>query len=192
MKTQSKQNGFTLLIAILMSGLFLIIGATIFKIALVELTLSSIGKDSQIAFYAADAGAECALYWEKHYYPGGDDTSGSAFNVGDYVTPQIPPGLSFKDSNRNRIIATSLATYNPPALPIISCFRQPVQNFQVSGISAYTRFLINQAGFCVDVDVYKEDGGGGSLKTTIISRGYNTCDITSPRRVQRTIRVDLI
>jgi hypothetical protein len=39
------------------------------------------------------------------------------------------------------------------------------------------------SGRCASVDVFKN-----TATTTIISRGYNTCDIENPRRVERAIR----
>ena len=76
METRKKKHrggapdaGFTLLLAALISSIVLVLGASIFGIAQKELTLSSIGRDSQFAFYAADTGAECALYWDiRHQY----------------------------------------------------------------------------------------------------------------------------
>src|SRR3989338_5832622 len=55
--------GFALLFAMLASSVMLSIGLAILNIALREVTLSSYGRESVIAFYVADAGAECALYW---------------------------------------------------------------------------------------------------------------------------------
>ncbi len=60
----SRQRGFTLLLAALISSIVLAVGAAIFGIAQKQLTLSAIGRDSQFAFYAADTAAECALYWD--------------------------------------------------------------------------------------------------------------------------------
>lgn len=57
-------RGFTLLIAVLISGILLSLGYAIFNIASKEITLSSSGRESQFAFYAADSGIECALYWD--------------------------------------------------------------------------------------------------------------------------------
>lgn len=57
-------RGFTLLIAVLVSGILLALGFAIFNIASKEITLSSSGRESQFAFYAADSGIECALYWD--------------------------------------------------------------------------------------------------------------------------------
>ncbi len=58
------QRGFTLLLAVFVAGLLLTIALAISGITLKELLLSSAGRESQFAFYAADSGAECALYWD--------------------------------------------------------------------------------------------------------------------------------
>ncbi|MFA7309653.1 MAG: hypothetical protein WC050_02000 [Candidatus Paceibacterota bacterium] len=63
----SGKRGFTLLLAALVSSIVLSLGSSIFLIAKKQITLSSIGRDSQFAFYAADTGAECALYWDVRY-----------------------------------------------------------------------------------------------------------------------------
>lgn len=58
------QKGFTLLFAALAGSLLFSVGIAIANIAIRELALSSAGRESQFAFYAADSGAECALYWD--------------------------------------------------------------------------------------------------------------------------------
>ncbi|MCW9054434.1 MAG: pilus assembly PilX N-terminal domain-containing protein [Candidatus Pacebacteria bacterium] len=63
--TTRDQDGFTLLLAVLIAGILLAIGLAIFNITIKGLLLSSSGRDSQFAFYAADTGAECALYWDQ-------------------------------------------------------------------------------------------------------------------------------
>ncbi len=63
-KNVQKNKGFVLLIAVVLSSLLLSIGLAIFNTTLKELELSSLGRDSQFAFYAADSGMECALYWD--------------------------------------------------------------------------------------------------------------------------------
>lgn len=67
MITHTRQKGFTLLLATLTSSLLLILGSTVFNIIQKEIVLSSLGRDSQFAFYTADAGAECALYWDMRH-----------------------------------------------------------------------------------------------------------------------------
>lgn len=62
-------RGFTILLAALVSSVVLALGVAVFQIAYKQLLLSTIGRDSQHAFYAADSGAECALYWDaRHDY----------------------------------------------------------------------------------------------------------------------------
>ena len=65
--TLKRQRGFTLLLAALVASITLALGSAIFEIAQKEVTLSSVGRDSQYAFYAADTGAECALYWDMRF-----------------------------------------------------------------------------------------------------------------------------
>lgn len=60
----SSTAGFTLLFAVLVGGLLFSIGIAIANIALKEIVLASAGKESETAFYAADTGTECALYWD--------------------------------------------------------------------------------------------------------------------------------
>src|SRR3989344_2749924 len=59
------ERGFTILFAMLISSLALAIGVAIYDITVRELDLSSTATQSQYAIYAADTGAECALYWDS-------------------------------------------------------------------------------------------------------------------------------
>lgn len=63
--TLNTSGGFTLLVAVLAGSLLFSAGMAIANIALRELALSSAGRESQFAFYAADTGTECALYWDR-------------------------------------------------------------------------------------------------------------------------------
>lgn len=58
------KRGFVLLYAVLVASIALSIGLSLYAITLKELIISSSSRDSQFAFYAADAGTECALYWD--------------------------------------------------------------------------------------------------------------------------------
>jgi Tfp pilus assembly protein PilX len=60
----TQQRGFTLLLATLLASLMLVLAASMFTLVQKEVILSSLGRDSQFAFYAADSAAECALYWD--------------------------------------------------------------------------------------------------------------------------------
>ncbi|MEK7530880.1 MAG: hypothetical protein AAB573_03345 [Patescibacteria group bacterium] len=60
-------RGFTLLMAILTAGIMLALGYAIFNIVSKEILLSSAGRESQFAFFAADTGIECALYYDSKF-----------------------------------------------------------------------------------------------------------------------------
>ncbi len=69
------KKGFTLLFAVLISSLLLSIGIAILSVTLKQLLLSSSGRESQFAFFAADTGQECAKYWDRHDVNGDLGTS---------------------------------------------------------------------------------------------------------------------
>jgi hypothetical protein len=68
----NSHKGFTILFALLIVSLLLGTALSISNLTEKRLVLSSIGKQSQISFYAADTGVECARYW---------DTQANAFNT---------------------------------------------------------------------------------------------------------------
>ncbi len=63
-KTRNLSEGFALIFAILASSLLVSIALAIWNIASREVVFSSFGRESQLAIFAADSGAECALYWD--------------------------------------------------------------------------------------------------------------------------------
>jgi|TARA_Y100000310_G_scaffold345866_1_gene471954 hypothetical protein len=141
------KKGFTLLLAVLISSLLLAIGLAIFNITIKELLLASSGRESQFAFYSADTGTECALYW---------DLKQGAFSTS----------------------TTSSINCNGTAIPGMGGGGYGAQNvFQLD---------FSPEPYCAIVTVTKTTG---PERTTIESRGYNSCDTGNPRRVERAIRV---
>ncbi len=57
-------NGFTLLLSLLIVSVLLSISLGISEIVLKETVISGFGRDSLKAFFAADSGVECVLYWD--------------------------------------------------------------------------------------------------------------------------------
>lgn len=64
-KNRKNKEGFVLLLVILLISVILVIGLGVFDIVLREILISSIGRESQKAFYAADSALECVRYWGK-------------------------------------------------------------------------------------------------------------------------------
>ena len=65
-----ENSGFTLLVAIVTTSMLLIVSFVVVNVALKQLTLSYSSQESQYAFYNADSGTECAIYWDLKNPPG--------------------------------------------------------------------------------------------------------------------------
>lgn len=59
MKTR---RAFTMLMSVLIASILLALGYEIYNLAVKDVNLSSSGRESQFAFFAADTGIECALW----------------------------------------------------------------------------------------------------------------------------------
>jgi hypothetical protein len=64
MHKNKNNKGFTLLIAIITTSMLLIVSFVVVNIALKQIILANAARESQYAFYAADSGTECAVYWD--------------------------------------------------------------------------------------------------------------------------------
>lgn len=64
-KLKNKSRGFTLFVSLIVASLLLAIGFSIGNILIKQLILTQSGNGTQVAFYAADSAAECALYWDR-------------------------------------------------------------------------------------------------------------------------------
>ena len=60
-----KNKGFVLLFAVTLAAIFLSIALGIASVSLKEVNFSTSVKNSNDAFYSADTGIECALYYDK-------------------------------------------------------------------------------------------------------------------------------
>ena len=167
-------RGFTLLLAALIASIVLALGAAIFSIAQKEVALSSIGRDSQFAFYAADTVAECALYWD--------------FRFGYFAT-STPANAQNPTCEGQLLNATGRSDTYPYTMT-----SQQMDFFQdVSPVG----------GYCTEVSVQKCDGPISTngtcthssppvIHTVIHANGYSTnCAsvLESPRSLQRTVEL---
>lgn len=65
--TKRKTNasrGIAIYIAVTITAALILVSISIVNIALKQISISGSGRDSQNAFYAADSGAECAIFWD--------------------------------------------------------------------------------------------------------------------------------
>ena len=148
----------------LVGSLALAIGIAIYDLTVRELDLSSTATQSQYAIYAADTGAECALYWDFKC-PGSLCSAGSAFATSSYsIGPLAGSGVTCNGID----ITSSLGS--PAAGPS----------------SATTTFTItfSPQPYYVTVQVEKS---GTPMLTTVTSKGYNTQ--SGPNKLERVLFV---
>ena len=129
--------GFTLLLAALIASIVVALGVSIFRLSQKEITLSSIGRESQFAFYAADSSSECALYWDVQHGSFGS------------TTPSTPPtcdGQTLTTSGHSLILPYTVTfQYEPNGI---------CATVNVTKNSTHPRTLIRADGYnvsCEDV-----------------------------------------
>ena len=168
-----KNKGYTLLFSVLISSLLLTIGLAILMISKKELLLSSSGRESQFAFYAADTGVECAMYSDF-------GVNGGAFSD----KTNSPPLLKCNGQNSIKPTGPSIVSSPPNTDTVEFTFKIPLDRSGNANLPLPCAFVT------VDKQ-YSKDPGTPLLKTIIQSKGYNTgCDVTTdPRKVERGLRV---
>jgi Tfp pilus assembly protein PilX len=63
--SKAAQRGFTLLVAVVLTSVMLSIALALLDVSFKEVVLASTARQSAAAFYAADTGLECALYYDQ-------------------------------------------------------------------------------------------------------------------------------
>lgn len=198
--TNIKTAGFTLFVALVVSSMLLAVGFSLSNIILKQLIFSNSGKESQLAFYAADSGAECALYWDRKDRLGMTTYSGTFATTSDAAESlDIYCGMGMSgETDAPTAKVGSLEKYG--------------DNF-----SATTTFYVDyrdpnevlQHKACAKVTVSKWlDTATGVERTRIDSRGYNApfegvvgfldtpgdiggrCSISNSRVIERAVRLD--
>ena len=156
--------GFAMLFSVLISSLLVVIGLSIFSITLKELAISTSARESQIAFYAANSGMECALYW---------DLKQNAFATTTNIYEDARVGGITANCDGARVNSsyskTGQKTKTIASFPVISS--------------------TDTEGPCADINVIKEEIAG-KMTTTIESQGKNICG-ASGRRVERGLRASI-
>lgn len=161
-----KNKGFTLLIAIVVTSIMLLVSFVVTNIALKQIVLADAGVESQYAFYNADSGADCAIYWDLV------NSGSSAFATS--TTGNITCGSNSNITTGNQTIQTV-----PTQLSLIGG----------GGISNPTSiFQLDYTKGCAIVSVTKFDNGN----TTVSSKGYNTCDVDAIKRYERGITITYV
>ncbi len=163
-------KGFTIFFAMLVGSLALSVGLAIYDLTVRELDLSGTATQSQYAIYAADTGAECALYWDSKCNVGSCLSAGSAKSAFPTSTSSVVPSSGISCGG----------------LDIAASWTQTI-----TASAATTTFTVTflPKPYCAKVDVAKS---GSPTQTTIVSRGYNApCPpaLSGATRLERVLQV---
>lgn len=197
-----QKKGFTLFIAMIVSGLILAVGFSIGNIILKELALGSFGKESQVAFYAADSMRECALYWDKK--------NAAGYDVG--ISPFATDTPWTNDADIIARIRCGTGVPGTGGVGAVGGFSKIMgDDSGVNNTAIHTGDLYATTTFYA---VFKDLGSTPVIacakatiikrlnQTTIESRGYNAdysatansgsggCDTSSPKTIERGLRDD--
>lgn len=159
-KLPPNNQGFTLFIALVIAGTLVLVSTGLINLAVRGALISSSAKESQYAFYAADTGVECALYWDVKN-PGRNN---SAFAAGSAQAiscngVQITP-------TRTRVGSNATSTFSFSFSPRYS---EP---------------------YCASVAVYKVQRGNVMTTMIESKGYNKSCTTSDPRRVERAVRVN--
>ncbi len=185
-KIYLKKQGITVLVASLVASILLAVGLSIFNTTLKDLFFAATARESEIAFYAADMGAECAQYW---------DIQGGVFatSTDSYLYTHHPTdkqcagqdittgGTGSTQANWNMVAAGS-----PPSA--VTTFRINITSTSTPPVQIA----------CAEVTLTKKASSAGAQNltnpdsdTTISALGYSdTCSNkdANPRSVQRGVQ----
>jgi Tfp pilus assembly protein PilX len=169
---QKNKKGFTLLFAVLVSTLVLAVGSSVISMALRQIVLSGVGRDSQFAFYASNTGIECALYWD------------------------LNGGVTFATSSQSSTPSNVDCANNNASVEVTDSdvdFATSKFTLEFEGVGNNSEVNDYDPEYCVDVFVTKTLDTSGSrdrITTDSLSREYNTCDENNPRRIERGLELN--
>ncbi len=180
------RRGFVLLFTLLISSILLATGLGISRLMVREISLAALGRESQVAFFVADTGMECAMHWNNHnvFDPSSNPSSSQTIYCdslpikgGNSTNPKLmhlPDGYDNMDCDKGPTVANVINGGSK------SCFTASVT---FTGSKTACFFVV------VDNSVSQIDSITGVTKysSKITSNGYNTCDLTVPNSIQRTL-----
>lgn len=100
----------------------LAVGLSVYNILSKEIQLSDLGRESEIAFYAADSGGECALYWDIHSGPLSTTTPSTIKCAGQTLTAGGSTISTFKVGFTNGACAKVVINKSNPPKTIVDSY----------------------------------------------------------------------
>jgi len=157
----NQQKGFALLFTVVIISAVSVITAGLTSTIYKQAILSSLAKDSQQAFYEADTASDCALYADIMQVSSSSD---STFLAEHSSLPWSCGGM-----NLIATITDELGSYT-----LMPKFDDEE----------------DEDNPCFKIEVVNTLDENGKIVTSIKARGYNICDSTNSRAVEREIETD--
>jgi len=152
-----KNKGYALLFTVILVSIISLIAIGLSNTTYKQMVLSSGAHDSELAFYESDMAMECALYADNQISL---LTNGStSFTCG-------------VDDNGQ-----------PYSLNIVSSV---INSTETKYVLTPTGSVVNSLNPCFDINIVK-DNLSSITQTTISANGYNMCNKSGNRAVERTI-----
>lgn len=167
-----EKRAFVLILSLLVSSAILAAGLSISRVITRQIYMASVQRDSQMAFFAADAGLECGKYWKMM----GVVDSGIQAKCNDKI---------LKDQVHQEI--TDFNAGDISSGPIQTCFNLGDQEYY-RGDSNEEQ---NTKNICSSIEIYNYSTSDAPLGK-IVSRGYNVpcdddCKVIGDRVVERAL-----
>ncbi len=179
-KVKEKNTGFVLFIALLTASFLLAVGLGVSSLAIRGFQLTSNTTESIKALYAANAGIECALYWDiknsgAEVFPLVDSTT-------DYIAFPPPNVLSCSQNSTNEEPnSANFGGLAPDYIPSRGGNTNTI-GFWLSFRTDENRQNLEANGPCVYITINKQFIGSptnGQIKTVVNSYGYNLHGVTA-------------
>ncbi len=191
-------SGFALLMTLLIVSVVISVGLTILDVTTKQVRLASTGKDSEIAFSAANAGAECGQYWKRKEaidMEAGNDATIGCFGVTALTVEDTPPSFTPVGGTIHRY----LYQFTWPNGATID--RRCSQITTVVMVAdAALPFTVSAANMRTMVAGYPNRNGktcpAGSICTVLSARGYSRAcpasigDVFPPGTIEREVLLE--
>ena len=165
--------GFAMLFTVLIVSIILTIALGISSVSYKQTLLSGMVRDSQIAFYQADSGAECARSNESIIYNDGDSYSAPRTITCPVATIDVASGSVRVSSHDFNLVNETSVVYPKTASQDYFAYEDKAA------------LDPQYAAPCFVMVIDKSNIAGPIIR----SYGYNTCNPNSPRRLERAIQV---
>lgn len=161
------QKGFALLFTLVVVSAISVITAGITNTIYKQMVLSSLVKDSSSAFYQADTASECALYADLMLVSPVDSK---------FLTDEIESPFECGGQTLNKKLIDP---------------SNPNGSYTLLSSIPTDETEDNDSSPCFNIKVTKTiNSESGVTETVVKADGYNFCDKTNPRTVEREIQVD--